>query len=70
MDFTRQSIRAADAHKRFLVNGDSTCIDCHKGVAHLLPDMSTVGHLSGHPQSVASADVQGVRHYLSTVGGD
>ena len=39
MDFTRQSKRAAEAHERFLVNGGKTCIDCHKGIAHELPDM-------------------------------
>ena len=65
MDFTRQSIRAADAHKRFLVNGDSTCIDCHKGVAHQLPDMSKVGYLLDHPTSIAATDLRAVRRYLS-----
>ena len=39
MDFTRQSPRAADMHSRFLVTGEKTCIDCHKGIAHRLPDM-------------------------------
>lgn len=42
MDFTRQSPRAAEAHERFLASGEKTCIDCHKGVAHNLPDMSNV----------------------------
>ena len=42
MDFTRQSPRAADAHSRFLANGERTCIDCHKGIAHELPDMAGV----------------------------
>ena len=52
MDFTRQSLRASEAHQRFLVSGEKTCIDCHKGIAHELPDMSTsMGH--GHP-SVAT----------------
>ena len=37
MDFTRQSLRAAEAHQRFLVTGEKTCIDCHKGIAHQLP---------------------------------
>ncbi|NKC14733.1 MAG: cytochrome C [Gammaproteobacteria bacterium] len=38
MDFTRQSKRAAAAHRRFLVPGQMTCIDCHKGIAHELPE--------------------------------
>ncbi|WP_282607936.1 NapC/NirT family cytochrome c [Pelagibius sp. Alg239-R121] len=42
MDITRQSVRAADAHERFLFTGEKTCIDCHKGIAHRLPDMSQV----------------------------
>ncbi len=39
MDFTRQSPRAAKAHERFLVSREKTCIDCHKGIAHHLPEM-------------------------------
>jgi len=37
MDFTRQSLRASNAHQRFLLTGQKTCIDCHKGIAHELP---------------------------------
>ena len=37
MDFTRQSPRAAFMHGRYLVPGERTCIDCHKGIAHRLP---------------------------------
>ncbi len=40
MDITRQSARAAEAHERFLFSGEKTCIDCHKGIAHELPDTS------------------------------
>jgi len=42
MDFTRQSKRAVDAHSTFLARGEKTCIDCHKGIAHQLPDMAGV----------------------------
>ncbi|MDP1697584.1 MAG: cytochrome c3 family protein [Xanthomonadaceae bacterium] len=42
MDFTRQSPRAGQIHARWLQEGDKTCIDCHKGVAHRLPDMAGV----------------------------
>ena len=42
MDFTRQSPRAANAHEKFLLSGEKTCIDCHKGIAHELPDMTGV----------------------------
>ena len=30
------------AHQRFLFTGEKTCIDCHKGIAHRLPDMRGV----------------------------
>src|SRR3990167_9127033 len=39
MDFTRQSPRAQDMHSTALASGEKTCIDCHKGIAHQLPDM-------------------------------
>ncbi len=42
MDFTRQSARASQQHSTALADGEKTCIDCHKGIAHQLPDMSGV----------------------------
>jgi len=42
MDITQQSPRAADQHTRLLAKGNRTCIDCHKGIAHQLPDMAGV----------------------------
>ena len=42
MDFTKQTRRAAEIHSRFLTTGEKTCIDCHKGIAHLLPNMTGV----------------------------
>ena len=42
MDITKQSPRAAVAHERFLFTAEKTCIDCHKGIAHHLPDMRGV----------------------------
>jgi cytochrome c-type protein NapC len=42
MDFTRQGKRAEQAHSRGLASGEKTCIDCHKGIAHELPDMAGV----------------------------
>ena len=42
MDLTKQNQRAAQAHERFLFTREKTCIDCHKGIAHKLPDMSGV----------------------------
>jgi cytochrome c-type protein NapC len=42
MDFTWQSSRAVYQHSTALASGEKTCIDCHKGIAHKLPDMSGV----------------------------
>ena len=42
MDFTRQTRRAQFAHSTALEQGTKTCIDCHKGIAHRLPNMAEV----------------------------
>mgnify|MGYP002622633601 FL=1 len=42
MDFSRQTTRAVEIHSRYLVSGERTCIDCHKGIAHELPDMTGI----------------------------
>jgi cytochrome c-type protein NapC len=42
MDFTRQSVRAQNMHSTYLASREKTCIDCHKGIAHTLPDMRGV----------------------------
>ncbi len=41
MDYTRQTNRAMLQHIQGEKEG-KTCIDCHKGIAHLLPDMYTL----------------------------
>ena len=40
MDFSRQAPRAAKMHETYLLTGQATCIDCHKGIAHELPNMT------------------------------
>lgn len=42
MDLSKQTQRAAEIHERFLLSGQATCIDCHKGIAHELPNMEGV----------------------------
>ncbi len=42
MDFSEQGRRALRKHSLALESGDKTCIDCHKGIAHELPDMEGV----------------------------
>ena len=49
MDWTRQSQRAVYVHSTALAGKDHTCIDCHKGIAHRLPNMEGVEMLYGAP---------------------
>ena len=42
MDLSRQSPRAAEIHSEYLLSGERTCINCHKGIAHELPDMTGI----------------------------
>lgn len=74
MDITRQSKRAAETHERFLFTGQKTCINCHKGIAHQLPDMhgqDMFGASSHSPlprsASIAKASESGVESYLRKV---
>jgi len=62
MDMTRQADRAARIHQRYLVSGERTCIDCHKGIAHELPDMSTI-----EPGWQPPPDLQGDRMRSSSL---
>ncbi len=54
MDFTLQETRASSEHQRAIDTG-MTCIDCHQGIAHSLPE----GHLEEYEritQSLADPD--------------
>jgi cytochrome c-type protein NapC len=42
MDLSKQTQRAAEIHTRYLLAGKATCIDCHKGIAHELPNMQGI----------------------------
>lgn len=42
MDYSEQGSRAFKEHESALASGEKTCIDCHKGIAHELPDMAGV----------------------------
>ncbi|MEY8843485.1 NapC/NirT family cytochrome c, partial [Cribrihabitans sp. XS_ASV171] len=54
MDLSRQSPRAAEIHTEYLLSGERTCIDCHKGIAHDLPDMTGI-----EPGWTVPEDLQG-----------
>ena len=59
MDFTKQTRRAADIHGRYLLTGEKTWIDCRKGIAHLLPDMTGI-----EPGWQETPELQGKRSLL------
>ena len=42
MDLSEQGPRSRNQHSSALAKGEKTCVDCHKGIAHKLPDMSDV----------------------------
>lgn len=42
MDLVAQNERAQSIHQQYLFTGERTCIDCHKGIAHRLPDMTGI----------------------------
>ena len=56
MDFTRQSKRAAEMHSTLLARGEKTCIDCHKGIAHRLPDVGRAESPASHPARSPAGD--------------
>ncbi|RBP14126.1 trimethylamine-N-oxide reductase cytochrome c-type subunit TorC [Roseiarcus fermentans] len=47
MDFAHQRPKAAERMQKAYNEGGQTCIDCHKGIAHKLPDM-TAGFKAVH----------------------
>ena len=48
MDFTLQAPRAAAAHEEGLGEKGLTCISCHKGIAHELPEMGDDAKVSAN----------------------
>jgi cytochrome c-type protein NapC len=72
MDFTKQTRRAAEIHSRYLITGERTCIDCHKGIAHELPDMTGIEpgwqappEMRGKQERSWHEDQEALRSYLA-----
>lgn len=42
MDFSEQGARSVKQHATALASGEKTCVDCHKGIAHQLPNMEGI----------------------------
>jgi cytochrome c-type protein NapC len=73
MDFSKQTRRASEIHSRFLVSGGATCIDCHKGIAHELPDMTGIEPGWRVPPEIRGSlwhdgERMELAHYLASVG--
>jgi cytochrome c-type protein NapC len=64
MDITKQGARAARVHQEYLFTGERTCIDCHKGIAHQLPNMEGVP--PGWSDAATSKGTLG--HWLAEAG--
>ena len=58
MDLSKQTQRAAEIHTRYLLSGQATCIDCHKGIAHELPNMEGVDPGWKVPPELNAASLQ------------
>lgn len=69
MDFTRQTNRAAAIHAKYLISKQRTCIDCHKGIAHELPDMTGVepGWSAPPEETDRQSSLEDFRHYARAV---
>jgi cytochrome c-type protein NapC len=69
MDFSKQANRAAAIHAKYLITGQRTCIDCHKGIAHELPDMTGVepGWQAPPEERGRESSVDSLRHFAATI---
>jgi cytochrome c-type protein NapC len=45
-DFSKQRAPGTFMHKTMLEDGEFTCIDCHKGIAHVLPEIEGLEFIS------------------------
>lgn len=68
MDFTQQKTRAGDNHQRALDEG-KTCIDCHQGIAHELPEgwMDRYGEIE--EEFASRSPVPGTEEFKSALNG-
>ncbi|EON3341461.1 NapC/NirT family cytochrome c [Yersinia enterocolitica] len=66
MDITGQSAEARIQHPVAIKKGE-TCIDCHKGVAHILPDMSEVTQAGAAELATAAAQTPATATTLYTI---
>jgi cytochrome c-type protein NapC len=59
MDYAEQNKRSAAKHQE-AVNQGMTCIDCHKGIAHRLPEIEQhIGAPKAHPADTGAAAAAG-----------
>ncbi|GAB4591460.1 NapC/NirT family cytochrome c [Edwardsiella tarda] len=66
MDIIDQSPEARQQHPVAIKQGE-TCIDCHKGVAHILPDMSALTAAGANELAAAAAQTPASAHTLYAI---
>ena len=67
MDFTKQETRAGKKHQEAVDTG-KTCIDCHQGIAHKLPEGAREGYDEVVKQLGATAAVERLKVYAGEIG--
>jgi trimethylamine-N-oxide reductase cytochrome c-type subunit TorC len=65
MGLAGQSDQAQKRHKQELLTGNQTCIDCHKGIAHHLPDLSRC--YAKHLEKIKSAPMAAKGEFVSVL---
>jgi len=46
MDFDKQKAPGVFMHSKLLIPGKATCVDCHRGIAHRLPEIDDLEQIS------------------------
>ncbi|MEJ1156689.1 NapC/NirT family cytochrome c [Prosthecomicrobium sp. N25] len=67
MDFTKQETRAGRRHQEAVDTG-KTCIDCHQGIAHRLPQGGRDAYEEAVKDLQQGAAVQGLERYAAGLG--
>lgn len=65
MDFDKQQAPGVFMHREMLQTGKYTCIDCHKGIAHVLPEIENLDQIA--PELLEPAKRPPYDHSLTTL---
>lgn len=67
MDFTKQETRAGKRHQEAVDTG-KTCIDCHQGIAHKLPEGGKAAYEEAVKHLQPTAAVEALKSYSAGLG--